>query len=624
MKFNGISFVCSEMPQFYKRKTARGERNTVEALTAAAEKLDGGGQSIRKTAKEFGLDKMTLHRFLVKKRNETTEVATGYAAVSEAHLVFSSTMEKDLGNHIKDLADMFFGLSKEKCLELAYEFAKKNDIQVPKSWNDSQMAGRAWWLGFKRRQNLSIRSPEATSLGRATAFNRNTVMEFYDNLASVMDDHHFKPEDIYNLDETGCTTVQKPRDVVTERGRKQVGAATSAERGELVTVVYAVSASGNVVPPMFIFPRVNFRDHFTRGGPTGSVGQANKSGWITEEIFLAYLDHLVQHARCSMERKLLLILDNHEAHISLKAIDFARANGIVMLTIPPHTSHRLQPLDKSVYGPFKSSYNRAMDAWLRNNQGKTMSIYDIPGLVAEAQLSAVTAKNILSGFQATGIFPYNRNIFTDVDFAPSLLTDRDVQGPAKSDSDAEGTLCSETNAPERRYVSPRDIVKFPKAPARKKLTSRKRRKTTILTSSPVRNEMLRVSHSSNSLREKRNENEDGNVEAEFTLLEMSDPTGKDKLINGDFLMVKLAGKARSVNFVVRVEAVISDEVFEGVFLRKIPYRYDEALFLPDEKDKSMFFTNDVILKLPTPLAIGGSARRAHYLKFDIDLTPFSV
>ena len=309
------------MPQYYKRKTSRATRNTVEALAAAAEKVHGG-QSIRKTAEEYGLDKMTLHRFIVKRRNATNAV-TGYAAVSEAHFVFTSKMEKDLGDHIKALADMYFGLSMEKCRELAYEFAKQNGVPVPKSWNDNRLAGKAWWLGFKRRQNLSIRSPEATSLGRATAFNRQTVKEFYDNLALVMDTHHFTPDVIYNLDETGCTTVQKPRDIVTERGRKQVGAATSAERGELVTVVYAVSASGNVIPPMFIFPRVNFRDHFVRGGPPGSVGKANRSGWITEEIFLAYLEHLVQYTRCSTEHKLLLILDNHEAHISLKAIDFS-------------------------------------------------------------------------------------------------------------------------------------------------------------------------------------------------------------------------------------------------------------------------------------------------------------
>nr|XP_039257916.1 tigger transposable element-derived protein 6-like [Styela clava] len=271
----------------------------------------------------------------------------------------------------------------------------------------TKKAGKAWWLGFKKRQNLSIRTPEATSLGRATAFNRHTVGEFFDNLAQVMDVDDFHPEDIYNLDETGCTTVQTP----SAKGKKQVGAATSAERGELVTVVYTICASGNVLPPMFIFPRVNFHNHFIIEGPPGCIGQATKSGWINEELFLVHLEHLVRQTRCTPERKILLILDNHESHISLRAVEMARSNGVVMLTLPPHTSHRLQPLDKTVYGPFKASYNRAMESWLRSHAGKTVTIYDVPGIVKEAQMSAMTSRNILSGFQSTGIYPFNRDIF---------------------------------------------------------------------------------------------------------------------------------------------------------------------------------------------------------------------
>ncbi|ELU18441.1 hypothetical protein CAPTEDRAFT_57351, partial [Capitella teleta] len=103
----------------------------------------------------------------------------------------------------------------------------------------------------------------------------------------------------------------------------------------------------------------------------------------------------------------LLILDNHESHASCRVIDIAREHGIVLLTIPPHTSHKLQPLDCMVYGPFKAAYDRATDAWLRSHPGKTISIYDIPALAYEAQMQAMTARNIISGFCSTGIFPFN-------------------------------------------------------------------------------------------------------------------------------------------------------------------------------------------------------------------------
>ena len=45
---------------------------------------------------------------------------------------------------------------------------------------------------------------------------------------------------------------------------------TSADRGNLVTVIRAIIATGNPIPPMFIFPRVNFKDRLLFGVPPES------------------------------------------------------------------------------------------------------------------------------------------------------------------------------------------------------------------------------------------------------------------------------------------------------------------------------------------------------------------
>ena len=98
---------------------------------------------------------------------------------------------------------------------------------------------------------------------------------------------------IYSMDETGVTTVQTPKQIVTQMEKKQVGSVTSGERGELVMVVCAVNATGSTIPPMFIFPRVKYHEHFIRGAPTGSIVTATKSGWINEEVFCVYLEHVI-------------------------------------------------------------------------------------------------------------------------------------------------------------------------------------------------------------------------------------------------------------------------------------------------------------------------------------------
>lgn len=100
---------------------------------------------------------------------------------------------------------------------------------------------------------------------------------------------------ICNVDETGFTTVQTPKQVMAEKRKKQVGTITSAERGELVTVVSAVNATGNAVPPRFIFPIAKYKDHFITGAPPGSVGTSTRAGWINGDTFTKFLEHLVQH-----------------------------------------------------------------------------------------------------------------------------------------------------------------------------------------------------------------------------------------------------------------------------------------------------------------------------------------
>ena len=87
-------------------------------------------------------------------------------------------------------------------------------------------------------------------------------------------------------------------------------------------------------------------------------------------------------------------MDNHESYLSLNVYDIAKENGLIILTFPPHWSHKLQPLDVSVYGPLKGYYNRAVSEWMISNPGQWVTIYDIPGCFNRAYVKALTASNI--------------------------------------------------------------------------------------------------------------------------------------------------------------------------------------------------------------------------------------
>ena len=180
------------------------------------------------------------------------------------------------------------------------------------------------------------------------------------------------------------------------------------------------------------------------------------------------------------------------------------------------------------------------------NAGKSMTIHNIPALVDYAFPKAMTPTNITAGFRATGIYPFDRNIFPPEKFMPATTTDKplvsrdpanepglsrpsDGPGPSKlSDKPGPSTLsdgpgpssrpcCSEASSEEleistianepqsqkepadlhdttavqpgpvvSQVVSPEDIRPFGKAAPKKGMPSRKKQTSAIYTDTPVK------------------------------------------------------------------------------------------------------------------------------------------
>ena len=186
------------MPRSYIRETGRGG-TPLDVLQRAVATFQAGGK-LRETAREYNIDHSTLRRYILKVTANPGElVDTGYKRLSQKKCILNQDMEKELADHIKNLADQFHGLSIEKCRELAFEYAKCNGVNIPSNWEKEKKAGKDWFMEFRKRHSLANRVAEATSLARATAFNQHTVNKFYDNLAIVLDKYKFEPQDIYRI-----------------------------------------------------------------------------------------------------------------------------------------------------------------------------------------------------------------------------------------------------------------------------------------------------------------------------------------------------------------------------------------------------------------------------------------
>lgn len=148
-------------------------------------------------------------------------------------------------------------------------------------------------------------------------FNRSQVERFYVKTSAIMDKYHFPPQSIYNMDETGISTVpNRPPKVLSLKGKHAVNKISSAERGVNVTAINEVSATGHSIPPALIFKRRRMKPELIDGAPAGAIGMVSDSSFINGDLFLDWLSHFKDHARPSEERPVLFILDN-QSHITL-------------------------------------------------------------------------------------------------------------------------------------------------------------------------------------------------------------------------------------------------------------------------------------------------------------------
>lgn len=199
--------------------------------------------------------------------------------------VFTDDEETALAKYFTKAADVNYGLTYDLARDLAYQYAKHLNKKYPSSLDEKKTTGKDWMKSFmKRHEGLSLRKPENTSLQRLLSFNWMNVELFFNNYISLMEKHQFPPDRIIiNLDETGVNTVMPSPRIIAPSRRKQVGATTSQERGEQTTVVGIVGATGNAMPPVYTFPRVNMKAAFLDGTPSGSLGLSSNNN----SVFLA-------------------------------------------------------------------------------------------------------------------------------------------------------------------------------------------------------------------------------------------------------------------------------------------------------------------------------------------------
>ena len=126
----------------YTRKTERG--TNLPIIEEAAREV-GSGMSVHAAGKKYGVDRMTLTRYVAKGGG------SGYQGTAAAHKVFDADMEQELADHVKTLANQFHGLTTEKCCQLAFEFAEKKQHENARKLDTRQKSRSRVVQGIQKK-----------------------------------------------------------------------------------------------------------------------------------------------------------------------------------------------------------------------------------------------------------------------------------------------------------------------------------------------------------------------------------------------------------------------------------------------------------------------------------------
>jgi len=317
---------------------------------------------VKKAARLFNIPVQTL-RDRVKGKVDHFKVHVS----SES--LFSHTEKEGIVEHLEIMAQLGYGYTNVQVQHLAGDLA----LHLGKRKNSNPFSN-TWLYGFLRRwsDRLATIKPRGLDSGRAKNTTSEIVATYFETLGDMMSkyDLHNNPQRIYNVDETGLQPEHRPPNVIAAKGSKPP--AVTSPRSTTVTVIGCASAIGHSIPPFYIFKGKRHNADLIKGTAPGAkyTCTMSDSGWSNTDVFQQYIQEKFLPNVCgkpTSQQPILLLLDGHT---SRSIIEWARSHHIILQVLPAHTSHVLQLLDVSVFGPFKAFYNKEC-AFLHEKKHRT-------------------------------------------------------------------------------------------------------------------------------------------------------------------------------------------------------------------------------------------------------------
>ena len=211
------------------------------------------------------------------------------------------------------------------------------------------------------------------------------------------------------MDESGFSIgeIEASKCIIDARIRQHLQAKPG--RQEWVSTVECSCADGTSISPLVIFKAENLNYQWIPASVADEwMFACNSKGWTSNEHGFQWLKRCFEPSTRDKANGgyRLLICDGHDSHITGEWIGHCMDNNIVLLILPPHTSHLTQPLDISVFGPLKKVMASKIVPLISTGISRIQKVEWLSAFV-QAHAQVFNAQNILGGFRGAGIFPFD-------------------------------------------------------------------------------------------------------------------------------------------------------------------------------------------------------------------------
>lgn len=312
------------------------------------ESLESGGKiDYQKVANEFGVNRTTLSR-----RHRGVTGSAQHKNTTQSAL--NPQQEVELVKYIKQLTERNLEPSRQMVKNFASKLARKD---VSYSWVTRFYA--------RQQKDLTSRWSSAMDAVRHKADNSERYSRYFDYLYAKMKEYNVLPEQVYNMDEKGFAIGQlnKSKRVFSKRHYESGRSRSHTQDGnrEWVTILAAICADGSYLPPSIIYAG---KTNHIQGRWVDAIEPgkhvvhftSTPSGWTNDDVGVAWLEQVFNRYTKQKARRAwrFLIIDGHGSHISKDFLDYCDKNRILVMIFPPHSTHRLQPLDVVCFSPLSA------------------------------------------------------------------------------------------------------------------------------------------------------------------------------------------------------------------------------------------------------------------------------